>query len=130
MKRITIFCLLSLASLVYADPFDKSQRALSVSSQLSVESFHNLACEQARHNHIVFFDDVPFQELILIGLLKQESDWQALFVNKKQELIQVQKGDFLAKEMVQVENIDKQSVQLLLREKPNCQKTSQLLLRL
>lgn len=130
MKKMTALCLLSLACLAYADPFDKSQRVLSASSQVSVEPLHNLACEQAGNNPIVFFDDVPFQDLILIGLLKQESDWQALFINKKQELIQVQKGDFLGKEMVQVENVDKQSVQLLQREKPNCQKTSQILLKL
>ncbi|MGC7589231.1 pilus assembly protein PilP [Bisgaard Taxon 46] len=130
MKKMTALCLLSLACLAYADPFDKSQRVLSASSQVSAEPLHNLACEQVGNNPIVFFDDVPFQDLTMIGLLKQESNWQALFINKKQELIQVQKGDFLSKEMVQVENVDKQSVQLLRREKSNCQKTSQILLKL
>ncbi|WP_424407222.1 pilus assembly protein PilP [Pasteurella sp. PK-2025] len=129
-KQTALLCLLScsLIPMALADPFNKGQREVDIASPAPSIRATSPSCQQEGQ---VFFDDVPFQSLTLVGLLKQAKGWQAFFINKQQEMVLVQKGDWLAQEKMEITLINQHEVQLLKRENPqHCQQTQRVILTL
>ncbi|XWY19446.1 pilus assembly protein PilP [Bisgaard Taxon 45] len=102
MMRIKIMLILSMLSVtVLADPFDKHKREKGQPQ--------TPLCHQAIS---VVFAQHPLNALRLVGVLQQNTVWQAFFVNDNAQIETVTVGQFVSSDALKVQQIDQFGVQL------------------
>lgn len=108
MKKILLSLLIFSALFpVYAkDPFDKTQRNLSLQNK---PSFSQNTCSL---KGIKLAESIPFQQLQLVGIMKYQNRPQAIFVDQAQQVSIGEIDNLIAQEQLKITEISPQQVKL------------------
>lgn len=109
MKKLTALLFLIVPCHLYADPFDKTTRQETAISNQKRELVVSSSCEDALSP---FFADNPMHELKLVGVLQQNEEWQALFINPDKQLHSMFVNQWFSKDKMQIINIEPKGVTL------------------
>ncbi|QLB21111.1 hypothetical protein A6B43_06045 [Vespertiliibacter pulmonis] len=105
MKKYLMLLFLSLHC--KADPF--YEETIQQNNSKNAENQTKLsACKPNKELNTINLP-IGFSQLKLVGLVEVNNQYKALFVNKENQLIVLQKDDYLSLSEVQIENIDLKS---------------------
>lgn len=125
MFLLITFCIVHFT---YADPFDRQQRSHHSTSNVQK---HNLLAEQTCFTQQAsLFADTALQDLKLIGMIEQNKQWKAFFLDKNQHIISVKPEDIISQERLKIAQIGRKQVISLRAATNNCQQFSQVILTL
>lgn len=108
-----LFCTLFFWSFAFADPFypqETKEQTVETTENLAKNSEEQTACPIPDTSNAVAFNG-QFNELTLVGIVKIDEMFSALFIDSKQQLLALKQGDVLAEAQVQITQIDLKSLQ-------------------
>ncbi|MDO5054893.1 MAG: pilus assembly protein PilP [Pasteurella oralis] len=129
MQKLTALVVFSFVLSVQADPFDRTQRQEQRHVVLKTEKSMLLtSCNIAQS---ALFPTDSLDELKLIGVLQQQTEWQALFVNAGKQLQSASLNQLLTPEGFLIQQISKQGVTLTYwKNKQSCTDSATLFIKL
>lgn len=107
------YLLLLFCPLAFADPFyppSSAEQAVEKTENIAKNSENPTACPALESARTVAFQG-KFSDLTLIGLVKIDDTFSALFLDSKQQLFVLKQGDVLAQAEVQITHIDLKGLQ-------------------
>ena len=107
------------------DPFNK-ENMQTVAPTAAEQHIKSTTCN-ANENAIA--DNLTFKQLRVIGVLIEEKQQEALFINDEKQIFSVKVGEFVSSERLQIKTITKQKITLL-QWQANCENTDLIILKL
>lgn len=111
MKRYLLF-LLFISPSSFSDPFYKEDPENQPTQEITKETAKLTACkplDDVEYIHI----PVDFNQLKLVGIIKIDQQFKALFLDKENRLIDLKPNDYMATANIQVKQIDLKSITLI-----------------
>ncbi|UDW83738.1 pilus assembly protein PilP [Pasteurella canis] len=129
MQKLTALILFSLTLSVQADPFDRTQRQTQSNALMKNEKIMSLTSCHALEPALFLMNDL--NELKLIGVLQQQSEWLAFFMNEEKQIQSASLNQLLTAEGFRIQQISRQGITLAYwKNKQNCTENSTLFIKL
>ncbi|MCI7352205.1 MAG: pilus assembly protein PilP [[Actinobacillus] rossii] len=107
------------------DPFNKEN--MQTAAPTAAEQHTKSTTCNANENTIA--DNLTFKQLRVIGVLIEEKQQEALFINDEKQIFSVKVGEFVSSEKLQIKTITKQKITLS-QWQANCENTDLIILKL
>lgn len=106
MKKAFLFLILLSPFVSAQDPFDKTQRTAQAAIVAQPSSTN---CPTHKK---ILAEEASFQQLKLVGIIQFPENNKAIFTDKNQQVMLIQKEDVVAQERLQIKDISPQQVTL------------------
>ncbi len=110
------FWILLFSHLAFADPFygefSSTTQAVEKSEKFAKKSTNFTACELPNNLNDLNLS-TEFEDLKLVGLVKIEQQFRALFIDKENNLYEFKENDFLKEKLIQFSSINLRQVQYI-----------------
>lgn len=110
MKKYLFILLLYTNCL--ADPFYADNTTLKEQSTFAKHSLELPACKLPNDLQLIYFP-IKFEDLKLVGIVKKNQTYTALFSDKENNLIDIKQNSLLVESQIQIEKIDMRSIQII-----------------
>lgn len=110
MKKYLFILLLYTNCL--ADPFYADNTSLKEQSTFAKNSLELPACKPPNDLQLIYFP-IKFEDLKLVGIVKKNQTYTALFSDKENNLIDIKQNSLLVESQIQIEKIDMRSIQII-----------------
>ncbi|QIM63580.1 hypothetical protein A1D29_09915 [Pasteurellaceae bacterium Orientalotternb1] len=95
-----------------ADPFYADNTMYNEQSTFAKNLPNLTACKPPNDLELVYFP-IKFEDLKLVGIVKKDQTYTALFSDKENNLIDIKQNSLLVESQIQVEKIDMKNIQII-----------------
>ncbi|WP_040976015.1 hypothetical protein [Necropsobacter massiliensis] len=124
-KILLIVMLITGGQPTWADPFDKTRRNQSATESAPSSAQAQQAETACNAHQATAAGDTAFDEFTIIGVVIYPQHSEILLTAKNHALLSVRQGDFIAREKLQIDNIDTRQIRFLRwQQETNCAQPS------